>query len=37
MERQSTEAYEEFARVYDLFQDNVDYRSWAGYLPDQMK
>ena len=37
MERQSAEAYEEFARVYDLFQDNVDYRSWAGYLTDQLK
>ena len=37
MERQSAEAYEEFARVYDLFQDNVDYRSWAAYLTEQLK
>ena len=36
MERQSAEAYEEFARVYDLFQDNVDYRSWAAYLTEHL-
>lgn len=25
-------AYEEFALVYDIFQDNVDYEAWAAYL-----
>ena len=31
------EAYGEFARVYDIFQDNVDYDSWAGYLKDTLR
>ena len=26
------EAYEGLARVYDLFQDNVDYETWCDYL-----
>lgn len=26
------EAYEDFARVYDLFMDNVEYEEWADYL-----
>ena len=26
------EAYSEFAKVYDLFQDNVDYEKWCSYL-----
>ena len=30
-------AYEEFARVYDLFQDNVDYGAWAGYIYGKLK
>ena len=31
------EAYGEFARVYDIFQDNVDYDGWAGYLKDTLR
>ena len=27
-------AYSEFARVYDLFMDNVDYEAWCRYLTD---
>ena len=26
------DAYSDFARVYDLFMDNVDYTAWADYL-----
>ena len=26
------EAYGEFARVYDLFMDNIDYEKWADYI-----
>lgn len=26
------EAYQDFARVYDLFMDNVDYDAWSAYL-----
>ena len=26
------EAYENFARVYDLFMDNIDYPAWCRYL-----
>ncbi len=26
------ESYGKFASVYDMFQDNVDYRSWADYI-----
>ena len=29
-------AYEEFALVYDIFQDNVDYEAWASYLKDTL-
>ncbi len=29
-------AYEEFALVYDMFQDNVDYEAWASYLQDRL-
>lgn len=31
------EAYGEFARVYDMFMDNVDYENWAEYLIKQLK
>lgn len=31
------EAYGEFARVYDMFMDNVDYDTWADYLNTQLK
>lgn len=31
------EAYGEFARVYDMFMDNVDYEKWAEYLKSQLK
>lgn len=31
------EAYGEFARVYDLFMDNVDYEKWAEYLIGQLR
>ena len=31
------EAYGEFARVYDMFMDNVDYDAWADYLNTQLK
>ena len=34
---ETMEAYGEFARVYDIFQDNVDYASWAGYLNDTLR
>lgn len=30
--RISVEAYSSFARVYDLFMDNVPYGEWAGYI-----
>ena len=26
------EAYSDFARVYDIFMDNVEYEKWAEYL-----
>ena len=26
------QAYGEFARVYDMFQDNVDYDAWGAWL-----
>ena len=29
-------AYEEFAHVYDIFQDNVDYDAWASYIRDKL-
>ena len=25
-------AYEDFAGVYDIFQDNIDYQEWAAFL-----
>ena len=31
------EAYGEFARVYDIFMDNVDYEAWASYLTESLK
>ena len=31
------EAYGEFARVYDIFMDNVDYEDWASYLTESLK
>lgn len=31
------EAYGEFARVYDIFMDNVDYEAWASYLTKSLK
>ena len=31
------EAYGEFAKVYDMFMDNVDYEDWAKYLITQLK
>ena len=30
-------AYESFARVYDLFMDNVPYEEWAAYLKELLK
>lgn len=27
-----TKAYGDFARIYDIFMDNVNYRDWAAYL-----
>lgn len=32
-----SEAYREFARVYDMFQDNVNYEAWADYLIERLK
>ncbi|MDO5134900.1 MAG: class I SAM-dependent methyltransferase [Eubacteriales bacterium] len=32
-----SEAYSEFARVYDLFQDNVNYERWADYLTERLR
>ena len=29
--------YESFARVYDLFMDNVDYEGWSRYLTKVLK
>lgn len=26
------ETYKSFARVYDLFMDNIDYQAWSGYV-----
>ena len=31
------QAYGEFARVYDMFQDHVDYQLWASWLKGQLK
>ena len=30
------QAYGEFARVYDMFQDNVDYQTWGKWLKQQL-
>ena len=30
-------AYESFARVYDLFMDNIPYEEWCGYLETLLK
>ena len=30
------QAYGEFARVYDMFQDNVDYETWGKWLKEQL-
>ena len=30
------QAYGEFARVYDMFQDNVDYQTWGKWLRQQL-
>ena len=30
------EAYGDFAHVYDMFMDNVDYEQWGAYLVDQL-
>ena len=29
--------YENFARVYDTFMDNVPYDAWAGYVIQKLK
>ena len=31
------QAYGEFARVYDMFQDNVDYETWGEWLKNRLK
>jgi SAM-dependent methyltransferase len=31
------EAYGDFAHVYDMFMDNVDYEVWSAYLTEQLK
>ena len=31
------ESYGKFARVYDMFQDNVNYRKWADYIIETLK
>ena len=31
------EAYGEFAKVYDMFMDNVDYEAWCSYLTERLK
>ena len=30
-------SYESFARVYDLFMDNIPYEQWCGYLTELLK
>ena len=34
---ENLQAYGEFARVYDMFQDNVDYDVWGAWLKQQLK
>lgn len=31
------ESYGEFARVYDMFMDNVDYPNWTAYIEERLK
>lgn len=31
------DSYGKFAKVYDMFQDNINYREWADYLVDTLK
>ena len=31
------EAYSDFARVYDIFMENVEYEKWAEYLIENLK
>ena len=31
------ESYGKFAKVYDMFQDNINYTQWADYLVDILK
>ena len=31
------EAYQSFARVYDLFMDDVDYGTWSRFLTEKIK
>lgn len=31
------EAYGDFAKVYDMFMDNVNYEDWAAYLTERLK
>ena len=31
------EAYQSFARVYDLFMDDVDYGTWSRFLTEKLK
>ena len=31
------ESYGEFARVYDMFQDNISYEEWADYLIETLR
>ena len=30
-------AYGDFAKVYDMFMDNVDYEAWCGYLTERLR
>jgi ubiquinone/menaquinone biosynthesis C-methylase UbiE len=30
------EAYGEFAKVYDIFQDNINYKEWADYIKERL-
>ena len=30
-------AYESFARVYDMFMDNIPYKEWCNYLTGLLK
>jgi len=37
MDNKDSEAYDGFAKVYDLFMDNVPYEQWSEYLIDLLK